>query len=334
MSFINFYNTSKAEKINVFKVLEEKISLPAYAIEKDWWVVQTLRLIFQMEIGEHLLFKGGTSLSKAWSLINRFSEDIDLSLSREFLGFPSEFVSKSQVKKLREASCGYIENDFFKNLSHVFSKGGIKDLDFDFENLDSNDQDPVSLLIYYPNVIEHPEYIKPRVKVEIGSRSLKEPYTICSMNSILSNEYKGMPFADNEIEIPCINPERTYLEKLFLLHEEFQKPVDKIRVNRMSRHLYDINQIAQSKYKEKARDKDLIKSIIDHRSKFNNLRGVDYNLHLPPNLNPLPPEESFKQWEEDYKIMQDEMIVGDSLPFDALIESIKKETNEYNALNQ
>ena len=77
------------------------LGLPPYAIEKDWWVTLVLRAIFEMPIGEHLVFKGGTSLSKAWHLIERFSEDIDLAIDRSFLGFEGE-LSKNQIDKLRK----------------------------------------------------------------------------------------------------------------------------------------------------------------------------------------------------------------------------------------
>ena len=89
MSYLNFYKSKRKEKQYIFQEASDQLGLPAYAIEKDWWVVQALRTIFQMDVGAQLLFKGGTSLSKAWGLINRFSEDIDLALNREYLGFTS-----------------------------------------------------------------------------------------------------------------------------------------------------------------------------------------------------------------------------------------------------
>ena len=117
MSASDFYHLSQEEKIEIFQEARIRTGLPAYAIEKDWWVVQTLRIIFQMKVGKHLLlFKGGTSLSKAWGLINRFSEDIDLALNREFLGFDSGLISKTQVRKLRTSSFAYITEHFSKDL--------------------------------------------------------------------------------------------------------------------------------------------------------------------------------------------------------------------------
>ncbi len=132
MGAIDFYKLSDAEKKLIFTAAGEKQGLPAYAIEKDWWVVQTLRIIFEMEIGKHLLFKGGTSLSKAWGLINRFSEDIDLALNREFLGFDTGLISKSQVKKLRSASFGYITSEFYVDMKTAFAEAGYDTISFDY----------------------------------------------------------------------------------------------------------------------------------------------------------------------------------------------------------
>jgi hypothetical protein len=328
-----FYNLPKAEKINLFEELRIKTGLPPYAIEKDWWVVQTLDIIFsQLEVAEHLLFKGGTSLSKAWHLIQRFSEDIDLALNREYLGFNSDLISKTQVKKLRETSFEFVTTTFYVALQKAFAEKGYTDVTFDFENLGDGDQDPVSILIYYPAVTQHSQYVLPRVKVELGSRSLKDPFTNCQIVSLVGEQFPKRPFADKPITIPCVNPERTFLEKLFLLHEEFQKPPKKIRVERLSRHLFDISKIYHSEHKDKAYNQELIVSIVKHRERFNGMRGVEYNTLYPPNLNPIPPENLIKAWEDDYKTMQTNMIPEDSPQFTDLLETVKQATQEYNKL--
>jgi len=82
-----FYKLPDKEKLLLFTQLKQEVNLPLPSIEKDWWVVQTLALVFKMEAAPYLVFKGGTSLSKAWNIIERLSEDVDLALSREFLGF-------------------------------------------------------------------------------------------------------------------------------------------------------------------------------------------------------------------------------------------------------
>ncbi len=332
MSAKQFYTANKTEKKLIFQQIKDTTGLPLFAIEKDWWVVQTLAIIFQMDVAEHLLFKGGTSLSKAWNLINRFSEDIDLALNREYFGFDSGLISKSHVKRLRQKSFEFVTTTFYHDLQKAFEENGYSDIKFDFENLGNDDQDPVSILIYYPAITQHSDYVLPRVKVEIGSRSLKDPFTNCKFTSFVGEQFEGRPFADAPISIPCVNPERTYLEKLFLLHEEFQRPNDKIRVERLSRHLYDIGQIFGSEYRVKAYNMELIKSIVQHRERFNGLREVGYNSLFPPTLNPIPQNELLNAWSMDYKTMQTNMIHRDSPSFNNLLETVKIATEEYNRL--
>ena len=328
----NFYKLNKKDKLQIIKQVAEQQNLQYFAVEKDWWVTQTLNIIFQLDFSKHLLFKGGTSLSKAWHLISRFSEDIDLALNREFLGFDTGLISKTQVKKLRKKSFEFVTNVFSPALQKGFEEKGFKNLTFEFENLGDGDQDPVSILIYYPAVTEHSKYVLPRVKVELGSRSLKAPFTDCEIVSFVGEQFPNLTFADKPFAIPCVNPEGTLLEKMFLLHEEFQKPQDKIRVNRLSRHLYDISKIYNSKHSNKAYNKKLIASIIEHRARFNAMRGIDYNTLYPPNLNPMPPDALVKAWEADYKTMQTNMIPDESPNFDKLLNTVKQATNKYNKL--
>lgn len=109
---IKIWNQLKeTEKNEIFSETAAQWNLPSAAVEKDWWVVRTLELIFETEIAAHTVFKGGTSLSKAWNLIDRFSEDIDLALDRKFLGF-DKAMTNSQVRKLRRESCKYISENY------------------------------------------------------------------------------------------------------------------------------------------------------------------------------------------------------------------------------
>ncbi len=330
MGSLSFYKANKEEKLLVFQEVAKEKNIPVFAVEKDWWVTQTLTTIFELEIAEHLLFKGGTSLSKAWGIINRFSEDIDLALDKSFLGFEKGMISKSQIKKLREKSFQYITTEFYELLKQAFEQKGFTDLKFDFENLGDGDQDPVSILMYYPTVVEYSNYIQPRVKIELGSRSLKEPFSFRKIQSFVGELFSDKPFADSPISIPCVNPERTYLEKLFLLHEEFQRPKEKIRVERLSRHLYDIVKIYQTEHSQKALNKELITSIIKHRERFNSMKGVDYDSLFSPTLNPIPPSDLLKKWRNDYTKMQTNMIAEKSMNFDEIIAMVQKAVGEYN----
>ena len=171
------------------------------------------------------------------------------------------------------------------------------------------------------------------MKIEIGSRALREPSTNKEFNSLVGEHFPDRPFADTQIIVPCVNPERTLLEKLFLLHEEFSKPEDKIKVDRLSRHLYDVEMLTRRGYLDIAiKEKELYNEIIDHRQIYTKISGIDYNFHQPKTLNPIPPKAIMNRWKNDYQKMQEEMINGESLSFDDLIERIAEIKNRINAL--
>ena len=327
----NWLQILNRDKVEIYNEIALQTGMTAYAVEKDWWVTQTIGLIFQTGLAPHLVFKGGTSLSKAWNLIERFSEDIDLALDRSFFGFQGPLTS-NQVKTLRKRSFNYISEQFYPALKQKFKNEGLN-VDIRLGETKDSDQDPLIIEIYYPNVIQYPEYIQPRVLVEIGCRSLREPFTVKSFSSLVGSQYPDRPFADAPIKIPTVNPERTFLEKIFLLHEEFQKPYTAIRVDRLSRHLYDIERVMHTEYgKAIVSNEILYKEIVNHRRKITPIRGINYDNHKPEFINPLPPEAIAGEWKKDYQIMQEQMIYGKSLKFEELLENIETLKNQINQL--
>ncbi len=318
-----WFKLTEQNKRNIFLEIAEKINLPPAAVEKDWWVLRTLDLVYTTEIAPHTVFKGGTSLSKAWGLIDRFSEDIDLALDRKFLGFGKEMTG-SQVSKLRKHSFKYISSTYFPLLQKTFADAGFTDVELKLSEIKSNDDDPVKIEVNYPTFTEKSEYLPPKVLIEIGSRSLMEPHSQKSFSSMVGEHFKGKPFADKNITIATVNPERTFLEKIFLLHEEFQKPAGKIKVNRLSRHLYDLEKLMDTSFAEKAlADKDLYQHIVEHRRIVTPLRGIDYANHTPAKINPIPPDNIIDAWQKDYQQMQESMFYNESLSFDKLVKRLK-----------
>lgn len=327
-----FLNLPEKTRINAFNNVAEKKGITPFAVEKDWWVTQSLSIIFEMDEAKYLVFKGGTSLSKSWNLIQRFSEDIDLAIDREFLGFTE--ISKRKTN-LRKKSGKFVSEEFYPKLQKCFEEKGIAEgVTFALEDVQSSDQDPRIINIYYPSIIETKGYLNPRVQIEIGCRSLKEPFSDRLISSFVDQEYKDLEFASDEFRVPSVNPERTFLEKIFLLHEEFQKPYDKIRVNRLSRHLYDIYSLYHSEFKDKAlQDEDLYKTIVHHRIEFTKVAGVDYLLHNPQTINLIPPDTIIKKWEEDYETMKSEMLYSEHRPnFSEIIKTLEKLKSEINKL--
>lgn len=333
MAAIDFYQLSSDEKQTIFVQIGIKLNIHPAAVEKDWWVVQTLNLLQSMEVAPHTVFKGGTSLSKAWNIIEPFSEDIDLALDKQFLGI-DECSTVKQVKKLRSATRKYIYKTFIPELQAKFNNAGYTDVIVELNEEEGENLEPVQISVFYRSFTEESIYTNPSVKIEIGSRSLREPFTNRAFSSLVGEHYPDKPFADSPISVPTVNPERTLLEKLFLLHEEFQKPAEEIRINRLSRHLYDVEKLMSTEFIDLALDnQSLYNEIINHRSIYTKIAAVDYNLHQPKTLNPIPPDKILGDWEKDYKAMQEAMIYGESLPFEQLIERMKELKQRINGIH-
>ena len=159
--------------------------------------------------------------------------------------------------------------------------------------------------------------------IEIGARSLLEPTENKEIKSIISEYYSNNSFDDKAFIVKTISPEKTFLEKLILLHEEFTKADDKIRYHRMSRHLYDIGKIISTKYGINAlKNSKLFDEIIAHRKIFTPVKTVDYSELQIQKLNIIPPNKFLKEYENDYIEMQENMIYGKSLSFKELIGKI------------
>ncbi|MDF7819279.1 nucleotidyl transferase AbiEii/AbiGii toxin family protein [Runella sp. MFBS21] len=260
------------------------------------------------------------------------SEDIDLAIDRSFFGFEGE-LSKSKRTALRKEAGAYTTGPFFEELQRMYAAKGFE-VSLKAVAATDSDQDPRIIEVHYPNIIKPPGYLFPQVHLEIGCRSLREPYTIRTFGSLVDEIYEGRDFAAPLINIPTVDAERTFLEKLFLLHEEFHRPVDKIRVDRLSRHLYDVYHLSRTETVDRAiADEELYQTIVSHRFTFSRVGKVDYNLHNPQTLNPIPPMVMMEAWKEDYKKMLEEMIYEESPPtFEELIKALTQLKEKLSAL--
>jgi len=334
MTKLDFYSIDNAEKEAIFQAIATKTGMTPFAIEKDWWVVQTLSVIFGMKVAHYLVFKGGTSLSKAWKIIERFSEDIDLAIDRARFGLGSDDLTPKQIDKLRKLTGQFVDNEFLPLLKAGFEAQGFLNLSINLVTGERSDRDR-QIMIEYPFVITPPGYLPPRIQVEFSCRSLMEPATIRSFNTLVDEHYPTADFAHPPINVNTVNAERTFLEKIFLLHEEFHRPVSRVRSgDRLSRHLYDVVKLARSPFAEKAlADRELYTTIVAHRQRFNTIPQVDYNLHQPQTINPLPTTEVMHLWKTDYEKMLLEMIYEENpVSFDDIISDLTALKSRINQL--
>jgi len=198
---------------------------------------------------------------------------------------------------------------------------------------ENSDEDPSTIEVRFPAVTESVTYLPPRVLIEVNARSLIEPNEERELTPLVGSVFPQLDIDLIPVKIPCVLPRRTFLEKVFLLHEEFQKNPEEMRAERLSRHLYDVEAIMDTEHgKEALEDEELYMDIINHRKHQTKINGIDYEKHLPGTINLVPPDASIKQWQDDYREMQESMIHGDSVSFDTLIDRMKELMERINQL--
>jgi hypothetical protein len=228
----NWFNISPENQLKYINQTAALIGLPPVAVEKDVWVTLALKAVFSLPFADKIIFKGGTSLSKAWQLIERFSEDIDLALDPYFLGYKGE-PSKNQVDKLRKASCAFVSNDLKTSIEKQLQEMGVPSGSFSLiaRPVKSSDTDPQVLELEFSSLLNQPSYLPQKVLIEVGARSLMEPVADRSVFMLISESFPDIQELDKTFNIPAVLPSRTFLEKVMLIHEEFMKAEEKSKPN-------------------------------------------------------------------------------------------------------
>lgn len=328
-----FTDLTDNDRRDIIDYVSGKTGFLRNVVEKDWWVTTVLRAIFSLPYTEHTSFKGGTNLSKCWGLIQRMSEDIDIGISREFLGFGGE-LSKNQISdKLRRASCSFVRNDMRHDVENALVAQGIspETITVTVQETKVSTVDPETIYVAYRSLYDGNGYVLPQVKIEVSGRSMTEPVSKVSVRSYISENLPTLTFQDNPVEVNAVIPQRTFLEKLFLLHEEFSKPDSEIRVERMSRHLYDVYNIMQTKIADEALvDNSLYDSVVEHRRKFIGLKGFDYDSLRKKTLKVVPGGGIRAKWETDYKNTVANMIMGEAPSFEDIMLALEALNNRIN----
>lgn len=306
------------ERLQLLDITSAEKNLPQLAIEKDWWVTMVLKALAQTQYSDLLSFKGGTSLSKGWSLIERFSEDIDIAIKRDGR-FAINGTSNTQLAKVRRTARHYVVRELPAELEGLLKSFGVSDFTiepevskhYDGEECELRaDTHPSVIYVNYKSILpEMSEYLQPRVKIEISCLSMDEPVEKKAIRSFIS---EVVPQGDDtSVIFNTVVPTRTFLEKIFLLHEEFQK--ERPRSIRMSRHIYDIERIMDTEFGVEALSNlNLYNEIITHRSIFNKLPNMDYSTHAASMVNFIPSDSIIGDWESDYQSLVNSFIYANS----------------------
>ena len=323
-----------ADRRALFMNTAAKTGLTVAIIEKDFWVCWTLDYLFhRSEWSNNLAFKGGTSLSKAFHLINRFSEDIDLMLDWRVLGFtkdePWESRSKTKQdqfnKNANKRTADFLQNEFVPKIQDDITT----ELGETF-HIDLDDMDEQTVLIKYPYEFTD-QTIVHEIRLEIGVLGAWSPSAQKEIKSYAAEHYEHL-FSMPSTKILTVLPERTFWEKATILHHEANRPVNSFMPPRYSRHYYDIYCLSNSWVKNAAfADIDLLLKVASFKDKFYPLSWARYEDAKPGSIKLMPPTHSIKILEDDYKHMQG-MIFGNKPIFNEILEEIQSLENEINSL--
>ncbi len=303
-------------------------SLPKQAVEKDLWVTSMLQIMFGLPCAESLVFKGGTSLSKVWNLISRFSEDIDLAIDRTLFGLDGNLTKKG-VKKLRKASSVFVKETLCQQLQATIGQTPLKNLCQIYAQPDGEGEstypEPRIIFVAYQSIFEDKlDYIAPIIKIEAGARSLLEPAENEQICSMVENALPNIntTIANNLVRTAVAK--KTFLEKAFLLHELFSV-ANTIEAHRRSRHIYDLHIMMKRGIMDEAiKDDTLWETIRHHRSTLTSMNGVDYTPDIRDRIQLVPPKECRDNWQYDYELMTGAMIYGPKPTFTELMASMEE----------
>jgi hypothetical protein len=303
-------------------------------LEKDFWVCWLLGILFESQFAGSLVFKGGTSLSKVFGVIERFSEDIDLSLSPEFLKLPEAGKSRNQANKWMaraEAACGAAVRDQISPAMEAAVVGVLgKSEQAWFEFLtDSNTNSPV-LLFHYPS--SQPagfDYLKRSVKLEFGSLTDQQPVGRHPVRPWVADALPDA-FPDWRCEVVALEVERSFWEKATILHTEYHRPAEKPTPDRFSRHYADTAALARHPAASKAIDQHGLRNrVVEWKGQFFGSSWANYAKATPGTFRLVPPTERQVTLRRDYQTMRD-MYLTEPMSFDEILAILTDLENRIN----
>jgi hypothetical protein len=330
----DFLRLAPARRTALYIESSARLGLSAAAIEKDFWITWTLRELFSLPgLGDHLTFKGGTSLSKGWKLIDRFSEDVDVVVDRAHLGFGGDEIGHSRLKKLRRRARAWIAEALLPLLARrIAEKLGDDAASRLALAPEIDDPDQQTLFFEYPRLdIPGGSYLRPIVRIECGARSETEPSETPTILPLLFDALPDLA-KRGELRVRTLAARRTMIEKAMLLHEERQRPAERRRPSRQARHYYDLwCLILRGTGDEVLADSDLFERVAHHRERFWAQSWVDYSTLRRGSLTLLPAEGELQGWRDDYMAMR-EMIFGEPPDFDDVLAEIERFQSRLNSV--
>ena len=330
---------SRSDRADLFNETAARMGLNPVIIEKDFWVCWMLKQLFTIkELDGRLVFKGGTSLSKCFNLIQRFSEDIDIAVDFEKLGFVGEkdprrvelsYTKRAVLLKEMLTACqDYIARELVPILT-----ARIKDiLGADDWQLQINSNDPNIVEFEYPTSIEAElDYIRPRVILELGTHAEPVPNENYDVAPFAAEHFPQL-FTEPICSVATVVARRTFWEKATILHAEYHRPLGKPMPLRYSRHYADVAAMSQAQVVDDAlADIELLKSVTTHKDMFYHSGWAKYNQARPGSFHLMPRDERLSAIGRDYREMS-AMFFNEPPGFESILEQLSELEKRINSI--
>ncbi|MBU3699480.1 MAG: nucleotidyl transferase AbiEii/AbiGii toxin family protein [Candidatus Kapabacteria bacterium] len=301
----NFLWLDPEERADILQTLALELGRSATVLEKDVWVCWILSKLFSLPLSHRLAFKGGTSLSKVYGLIHRFSEDIDITVDHRDFGVMSadehRLPSRSQVDKRNKQLRDHLRDFVTEHVLPALRRHIVDELPPETAGITW--ADPDRIFLRYQSVIRSEgSYIPDQVLLELGSRNPAEPVETHHVTSDIAHLLSDLILPSADVQV--LSPKRTFWEKATLIHAVCIKKPELLRSDRLSRHWYDLSLLADSKYGNiTPHDIGLLQEVVRHKDAFYLERGFSYTTCLNGSFKLIPDGITLEALSRDYNAM-------------------------------
>ena len=326
-----FLALAASDRADAIQQTAANMQLHSTPVEKDLWVCYLLRELFALHcVKDMLIFKGGTSLSKGYGIIERFSEDIDLSVHASAFGVEIEpdfaALSKSQrdnrIKHLYRAARQFIQNALIPELTQRLETT-LQGFDWRLD-LSEVKKDFHILRFTYPSVLTEQDqlaYARPYVQIELSARAEHEPAETKSVQPYIAGQFPQI-FEQADPAVKVLAAKRTFWEKATILHAEASRPANEPMPQRLARHAYDLHQLMQSSIGAQARaEPELLRRVAQHKAFCYTQADVDYTAAHTGGLQVAPRGRRQQELENDYTAMRD-FFMSEPPAFSDILQSL------------
>lgn len=332
----SFLHLDAGEQSQIYRALAPQLARSPAVLEKDVWVCWVLKALFTMPGRLPMAFKDGTSLSKVFGAIARFSEDVDITL--DYRGLDSSFdpfgadVSKTRLKKFSEELKSFVREHAYAIVAPHIRKALDDELapNATAFRLDVSD-DGEQCRLHYPSVLEaSTDYVGNSVLIEFGGRNITEPNSDHNVEPDIAPYVADLEFPRAKVSV--LSPTRTFWEKATLMHVECHRNAFRIGADRLSRHWYDLAMLADLEYGRTALNNlALLTDVVKHKKVFYHASYANYDACLIGQLRLIPEDSVLVALRDDFqRMISAGMFIGEPPAFDAIVDRLRSLETDIN----